>query len=105
MKEEDISLLSPTDPDLKDSKRCAYKEGKNCHRDKLDPFSALDKGVELVKATGKPGCNSFEAMFYFTQGIMGEKCEIQRNDWMGRDYCKEGCKLECEYRNDNIQTS
>jgi len=105
MTEEDISLLSPTDTNLKDSKRCAYREGKDCHKDKLDPFKALDKGCELVEATGKPVCTSMEAFYYFTQGIMGEMCELELRDWKGKDYCKEGCKLACEYRGKDIQTS
>lgn len=104
MTEENVGLLAPNSPFLKKSSQCAYKEGKNCHKDKLDPFKALDIGVEIAKKD-KPVCASMEAFFYFTQGIMGEMLEIQQLDWEGRDYCKEGCKLVCEYRGKDIQTS
>ena len=96
MIEENAELLSPLDPNLKQSKYCAYKEGKKCHRDNLEPFKALDIGIELAKK-GTPVCTSMEAFYYFTLGIMGDKCEIQQQGWKGKDYCKEGCKLDCEY--------
>jgi hypothetical protein len=95
---ESTGLLSPTDSNLKSSERCAYREGRKAHEDGLDPFKALDIGCNLVKATGKPVCTTMEALYYFSQGILGETCEIYRTDWIGRDFCKEGCKLECEYR-------
>jgi hypothetical protein len=93
-------LLSPINPNLKTSEQCAYKEGRRCHKDGLNPIKALDIGVDLVKKTGKPVCDSIEAMYYLTQGIMGEKCEIQTDGLAGRDYCKELCKIECENRID-----
>ena len=94
--EKKTEMLSPMNPNLKDSVFCAYREGKKCYEDKLDPYRALDIGINLAEQ-GKPPCTSFEALFYFTLGIMGKMCEKQKQNWEGKDYCKEGCKLVCEY--------
>ena len=95
---ERTDLLGPMDPKLKSSERCAYREGRKVFEEGVDPFKVLNVGGKLVKATGKPVCTSMEAMYYFFQGVLGEICQIYRTDWIGRDFCKEGCKLECEYR-------
>jgi hypothetical protein len=102
MAEESIELLAPNSPDLKNPERCAYKEGRKYHEQGLTMMQVLSIISTSAKSPNsklsKPLVRSMESMWYFNQGIDGDMCELELMDWKGKDYCKEGCKLDCEYR-------
>ena len=95
--EEIVELLEPGNPNLKNPMQCAYREGRKYRDEGLTP-----KKYSEIALTGKsnlvicnPTIHSFERFWYFTLGIMGKTCNVMSRK--SKDYCKEECKLVCEY--------
>jgi len=103
MTEENIELLAPNNPNLKDPRQCAYREGREYHEQGLDMMQVLNivanKSSKFSNLKfNEPSIRSMVALWYFNLGIDGDMCELELRDWKGKDYCKEGCKLNCKYR-------
>jgi len=93
--EETIELLEPGNPDLKNPEQCVYREARIYHDEGLNSKHML-KIMEMAnKKAKKPVIKSFERMWYFGQGLDGEK--LKKHGC--KDYCKEKCPLsKCEYK-------
>jgi len=103
MKEENVELLEPGNPNLKAPQQCVYRKGREYHKFNLKPMQVLDiisKSAESPSAEmSRPTVLSFERLFYFTRGINGEILDEVIGKGKFKDYCKDACPVtNCEYK-------